>query len=99
MFAWLQSIGRGILPFCLGVMLAGVVLQWSHMQDQVNLMKERLPEVLEHDAQQLPPGAINLRGLGNRWILFEMEVHNDKKTFLFRRGHYRDQPDILTQIK
>ena len=103
MFEWLgqklAALWRAFVPFFVGFMLAIVVFQYIHLMDENDRTKERLPEVREYDAQQLPPGAVNLRGLGNRWILFEMEVNHEKKTFLFRRGYTRDQPDVLTQVK
>ena len=96
MFEWLK---QKTVPFILGIMITTVTFGYIIHVDQQDRLKERLPEVYECDVQQLPPNATNLRALGNRWLLFDMEIKGEMKTFMFRRGCYRDQADILTQIK
>lgn len=113
MFQWLRqkfiaffaALCRAFLPFMAGVMVTLVATTYAHMQAQQDRLVERLPEVRECDAQQLPPNATNLRSLGNGWLLFDMDVNGDKKTFIYRRGYKsgqygtQDQPDVFTQIK
>jgi hypothetical protein len=84
--------------FVFGMMMTCTLFVYARHSDETNALKERLPEVREIDAQQLPPGAKNLRGLGNRWILFEMDVEGKPQKFIFRRGQWRDQPDVLVHV-
>jgi hypothetical protein len=93
-----QKFGYFARGFWFGLLTTCCLFMWVRWGEQVDHMKERLPEVREYDAQQLPPGAKNLRGLGNRWIEFEMDVEGHPKTFIFRRG-FGSQADIMIQVK
>ena len=45
------------------------------------LQQERVPGVTEAEIQNMPPGAVNFKGLGNGWITFDL----DNKTY-YRKG-------------
>ncbi len=93
-----QKLYHGFWGFLVGSMLMCCLFTYTHGQSEADRLREQLPEVREVDAKQLPPGARNLKGLGNRWILFEMEVDGKPQKFIFRRAYYRDQPDILVHV-
>lgn len=49
----------------------------------------------------LPPGATNVKELGNEWYTFELEVNGQKRNFLYHwwNGSHGEQGTCLTELK
>jgi len=88
MITWIR---QRMNPFFFGLLFASVA--WISLglylvvQEHKARFNNCLPGVQEIDIQSLPPNAKNVTGLGNGWIIFELDVHGQNKVFIFKRPH------------
>jgi hypothetical protein len=81
-----------MVKFLAGLILGLILTVSVHTYFVSKASQERMPGVTEEDVQQLPPGAKNLKSLGNRWLTFEME---DKTYYMHRASSTNLAPMIF----
>ncbi len=99
-----DSIKKYLIGAGIAFLLMFGVATYLSLTSENEKLKEAQPNILVEDVEALPPGATNLKGLGNRWIIFDLEVGGQKKTFLFKKGSWDRNAkgfhvDTITQIK